>query len=74
MPNRLMLLSDKLQLWRRGLIDGVIERLKHGCQIEHTRNRRAVNAFTHLIAGLVAYCHLPEKPSLHTLLPSIMAA
>ncbi len=72
--NRLMLLSDKLLLWRRGLIDSVIERLKQGCQIEHSRHRSVVNAFTHLMAGLVAYCHLPEKPSLHTLLPGILAA
>lgn len=74
MPNRLMLLADKLLLWRRGLIDSVIDRLKNGCQIEHSRHRSVFHAFTHLIAGLVAYCHLPEKPSLHTLLPSIQAA
>jgi len=74
MKNRLMLLSDKLLLWRRGLIDSVIERLKNGCQIEHSRHRSPINAFVHLIAGLVAYCHLPQKPSLHTLLPGIMAA
>jgi hypothetical protein len=51
----------------------VIARLKQGCQIEHTRHRSVMNAFTHLMAGLVAYCHLSEKPSLDTLLLAIMA-
>jgi len=74
MSNQLMLLSDKLLLWRRGLIDSVIARLKHGCQIEHSRHRSPSNAFVHLMAGLIAYCHMPEKPSLHTLLKGITAA
>jgi hypothetical protein len=73
MQNQLMLLSDKLLLFRRGLIDSVIDRLKNGCQIEHSRHRSVTNAFVHLIAGLVAYCHLPQKPSLQSLLPGIMA-
>ena len=69
-----MPLADKLMLWRRGLIESVIDRLKNGCQIEPTRHRSVANGFTHLIAGLAAYCTLPQKPSLRSLLPGIAAA
>jgi hypothetical protein len=33
-------------------------------QIEHTRHRSPYNFLVHLLAGLIAYCHLPKKPSL----------
>jgi hypothetical protein len=63
-PNVLMLLEDKILLRKRGMIDSVIDCLKNECQIEHTRHRSVTNAFAHLIAGLVAYCHRPDKPSI----------
>jgi DDE family transposase len=64
MPNVLMLLEDKILLHKRGVIESVIDCLKNECQIEHTRHRSVANAFTHLMAGLVAYCHRPNKPSI----------
>jgi DDE family transposase len=64
MGNVLMLLEDKILLKKRGLIDSVIDCLKNACQIEHTRHRSVANAFCHLVAGLVAYCHRPNKPSI----------
>ena len=39
MPNYLMLLSNKILLRKRVLIESVIDELKNICQIEHTRNR-----------------------------------
>ena len=72
MKNRLMRLSDKLLLQRRGLIESVIGQLKHISQIEHSRHRSPINFAVNLMAGLIAYCHQPKKPSLvaDTLLPA----
>lgn len=64
MDNVLMLLEDKILLKKRGIIESVIDCLKNECQIEHTRHRSVANAFCHLVAGLVAYCHRPNKPSI----------
>lgn len=64
MDNVLMLLEDKVLLRKRGVIDSVIDCLKNECQIEHTRHRSVMNAFAHLVAGLIAYCHRPDKPSI----------
>lgn len=63
--------DDKAMLCHRSLIESVIERLKEGCQVEHTRHRSVRNALAHLVSGLIAYCHLPEKPSLRGFLPQI---
>ena len=64
MKNRLIRLSDKLLLQRRGLIESVIDQLKNIAQIEHSRHRSPINFAVNLIAGLIAYCHQPQKPSL----------
>lgn len=64
MDNILMLLEDKVLLRKRGLIESVINCLKNDCQVEHTRHRSVTNAFAHLIAGLIAYCHRENKPSI----------
>lgn len=56
---------DKLLLRKRALIESVHDELKNVCQIEHTRHRSPYNFLVHLLAGLIAYCHLPKKPSLH---------
>jgi transposase len=64
MANRLRLLQDKLLLRRRGLIETVFDQLKHLIQIEHSRHRSPTNFAVNLLAGLVAYCHQPVKPSI----------
>ena len=66
LKNRLMRLSDKLLLQRRGLIESVIDQLKNIAQIEHSRHRSPINFAVNLMAGLIAYCHQPQKPSLVT--------
>jgi len=69
MKNRLMPLMDKLLLRKRAIIESVIDQLKNISQVEHTRHRSPINAFINIIAGLIAYCHQPKKPSLN-LFPS----
>jgi transposase len=64
MKNTLMLLSDKLLLRKRAIVETVIDQLKNISQIEHTRHRSPVNFMVHLVSGLVAYCFQPKKPSL----------
>lgn len=64
MKDVLLLAEDKVLLQKRGMIESVIDCLKNECQIEHTRHRSPINALTHLVAGLVAYCHRETKPSI----------
>lgn len=59
-----MNLADKLLLRKRAIVETVIDQLKNISQIEHTRHRSPNNAMLHLIAGLLAYCFQPKKPSL----------
>jgi len=76
MKNRLMSLIDKLLLRKRAIIESVVDQLKNISQIEHTRHRSPINAFINIIAGLIAYCHQPKKPSLHIIpagLPLLVA-
>ena len=65
MKNRLMPLIDKLLLRKRAIIESIVDQLKNISQIEHTRHRSPVNCFINIIAGLIAYCHHPKKPSLN---------
>ena len=65
MANRLLLLHEKIILRRRALIETVFDQLKHLLQIEHTRHRSPTNFAVNLVAGLVAYCHKPNKPSIY---------
>ncbi len=65
MKNRLMPLLDKLLLRKRAIIESIVDQLKNISQIEHTRHRSPVNCFINIIAGLIAYCHQPKKPSLN---------
>lgn len=65
MANRLLLLHEKVILRRRALVETVFDQLKHLMQIEHTRHRSPTNFAVNLLAGLVAYCHQPIKPSIY---------
>ena len=65
MANRLLLLHEKVILRRRALIETVFDQLKHLLPIEHARHRSPTNFAVNLLAGLVAYCHQPTKPSLY---------
>ena len=63
--NQLLEFSDRLLLRKRALIETIIDQLKNISQIEHSRHRSPFNFVVHLLAGLIAYCHQPKKPSLN---------
>lgn len=65
MKNSLMLLSDKIYLRKRALIETVNDQLKNICQIEHTRHRCFENFIANMVAALIAYNFQPKKPSLN---------
>ena len=60
-----MLLEDKLFLRKRAIIETINDQLKNISQIEHSRHRSPYNFLVNLVAGLIAYCHRPKKPSLN---------
>lgn len=64
MKNRMMLLSDRLLLRKRAIIESVIDQLKNISQIEHSRHRSVFNFLVNVLCGLIAYCRRPIKPSL----------
>lgn len=64
MKNQLMLLSDRILLRRRAIIETIIDQLKNISQIEHSRHRSFLNFFVNVLCGLIAYCRRPLKPSL----------
>lgn len=47
----------------RPVIESAFDIMGTVCDIDHTRHRSPINAVTHLLAGLIAYQHLPQKPS-----------
>lgn len=56
---------DKFFLRKRAIIETIYDQLKNISQIEHTRHRSLVGFMINLVAGLIAYCHQPKKPSLN---------
>jgi len=54
---------EKQLLSKRGIIETVIDHLKHHYQIWNTRHRSPMNAITHLVSGLAAYVIEPLKIS-----------
>lgn len=74
MKNRLLPMVDKLLLRKRAIIESVVDQLKNISQIEHTRHRSPINCFLNILAGLIAYCHQPKKPSLNFLAPRLLSA
>lgn len=66
--------QDNLLLRKRAIIESINDQLKNICQIEHTRHRSPLNFVVHLLAGLIAYCHQPKKPSLIRDLPALCMA
>lgn len=63
MKNKLLLLSDKIKLKHRALIESVNDLLMSVFDIDHTRHRSPVNAIAHAFSGLIAYCFYEQKPS-----------
>jgi hypothetical protein len=65
MQNRLMLMSDKLLLRKRYIIETINDQLKNQSQIEHSRHRSPVNFVINVVAGLIAYMWQPKKPTIN---------
>jgi len=65
MKNKLMLMTDKLLLRKRSIIETINDQLKNISQIEHSRHRSPINFLVNLVSGLIAYTHQPQKPSLN---------
>jgi transposase len=74
MKNRLLPWMDKVLLRKRAIIESVVDQLKNISQIEHTRHRSPTNCFINIIAGLIAYCHQPKKPSLNLFPTRLLSA
>ena len=64
MKNKLMDEMDKYFLRKRAIVESIYDQLKNISQIEHTRHRSFTGFTVNLLAGLIAYCHQPKKPSL----------
>jgi len=65
MKNRLMLMSDKLLLRKRFIIETINDQLKNQSQIEHSRHRSPINFVINVVAGLIAYMWQPKKPAIN---------
>ena len=65
MKNQLVVLSDKLLLRKRFIIETINDQLKNISQIEHSRHRSPTNFLVNVLAGLIAYMWQPKKPSLN---------
>jgi hypothetical protein len=74
MRNRLLPWMDQFLLRKRAIIESLVDQLKNISQIEHTRHRSPVNCFINIIAGLIAYCHQPKKPSLNLFSADLLSA
>ncbi len=68
MKNILMPLADKLKLLQRALVETVIGKIKFLDKFEHSRHRSPTNAFSHMLACLINYQLLKDKPSIKSLL------
>jgi hypothetical protein len=64
MKNKFVNIEDKIILKKRGVIESVIDILKHICDIEHSRHRSVINAFVNILSGLTAYSFLDHKPTI----------
>jgi len=65
MKQKFILLSEKILLRKRFIIETINDQLKNISQIEHTRHRSPVNFINNLFAGLIAYQLSPKKPTLN---------
>ncbi len=65
MKDRYITMNDRIILRRRALIETINDELKNICQVEHTRHRSLDNFFANMMAGLIAYSYLLQRPSIN---------
>lgn len=73
MQNKLLLLTDKILLRKRSVIETVNDQLKNISQIEHSRHRSVNNFAINIICGLIAYALQPKKPSITNINEHLLA-
>jgi hypothetical protein len=54
--------KDKLMLQKRSLVETIFSSMKSLRTLIHSRHRSPINAFFHLLAGLINYQLRPDKP------------
>ena len=64
MKNKFMLMTDKLLLRKRAIIESINDQLKNISHIEHSRHRSKKGFMINLLCGLTAYCLQAKKPSI----------
>lgn len=64
MKNKLMEMTDKLLLRKRGVIESLGGILKESLSLEHTRHRSAIGFVCHIASTLIAYNFRDKKPSI----------
>lgn len=47
---------------KRGVVESVFDILTSVCDLEHSRHRKVENAYAHMLASLIAYQNLDQKP------------
>ena len=62
MKNCLMHVKDKLMLQKRSLVETIFSSMKSLRTLIHPRHRSPINAFSHILAGLINYQLRPDKP------------
>lgn len=62
MKNSLLLMSNKILLRKRSVIETVNVELKNICQVEYSRHRSVKTFLYNLIAGFFDNQFLPKKP------------
>ncbi|MDD7884561.1 IS982 family transposase [Flavivirga sp. 57AJ16] len=62
MKNVMMTMRDKILLRKRSVIETINDQLKNIAQAEHSRHRSFANFITNLVASLIAYSFLEQKP------------
>ena len=65
MNNRLREITDKLRLMKRYFIESIFSSMKSLHTLIHHRHRSPINAFSHLMAGLINYQLRHDKPTLN---------
>lgn len=65
MKNKLMDISDKIMLKKRGIIESVGAIFKEDLNIEHSRYRSPITLFINVFSALIAYSFRKNKPSIY---------
>ena len=61
----IMILSDRLLLRKRAIIETVNNELKNIAQVEHSRHRCFDNFIVNLLGVIAAYCLFPKEPCIN---------